>query len=40
MKSFLENTAVFVAFLAIAAVNFLMLALPVVGLLWLIGWLK
>jgi hypothetical protein len=40
MKSFLESTFVFVAFLAIVAVNLFVLTLPVIGLLWIFGVLK
>jgi hypothetical protein len=40
MKIFLENTSVFVAFLAIVAVNLFVLTLPVIGLLWIFGVLK
>jgi hypothetical protein len=40
MKIFLESTSVFVAFLAIVAVNLFVLTLPVIGLLWIFGVLK
>jgi hypothetical protein len=36
----LKNTALVAAFIALVAANLLIFALPVIGALWVFGWLK